>query len=102
MGWGINLLHTLQCHLQNKMLPIKQLLFKFRNLTNTEKEKKEVVVNFFKKNGILVGFQQVVISKNTIFIKAPPIIKTEVLLKKEIILTQIRENASLNNILNII
>lgn len=84
------------------MIPIKQLLFKFKNLTNTEKEKKETIVCVFKKNDIPVGFQQIIISKNTIFIKVPPIIKTEVLFKKEIILTQIKDISGLNNISNII
>lgn len=97
-----NLLHILQCRLQNKMLQIKQLLFKFKNLTNTEKDKKEAVVHVFKNNNIPIRLQQIVISKNTIFIKVSPIIKTEVLLKKETILTQIKEISSLNNILNII
>lgn len=83
------------------MLQISQLLARFKNVTNTEKAKKEAVVEVFKKNNIPITLQQVSISKNTVFIKTQPIIKTELLFKKEIILVQIKKITGLTNILNI-
>ncbi|MBI5400943.1 MAG: hypothetical protein HZB12_02420 [Candidatus Yonathbacteria bacterium] len=83
------------------MLPISQLLARFKNLTNTEKVKKETIVEVFKKNNIPITLQQISISKNTIFVKAPPIIKTELFLKKEAILAHLKNIPNLANISHI-
>lgn len=83
------------------MLQINQLLDRFKNLTNTEKVKKELIVEILSKNKIPTTLQQISISKNTIVIKTPPVIKTEVLLKKETILQQIKKIPGLANISNI-
>lgn len=83
------------------MLPIHQLLARFKNLTNTEKVKKELVVEVFIKNKIPITLKQISFSKDTVFVKVPPIIKTELLFKKEEILTEIQKIPGLGNISNI-
>ena len=72
------------------MIPIQQLLLRFKNITNTDKIKKEVIVNIFKKNKIPITVQQISFSKNSVIINVSPIIKTEFLLKKESINHQIK------------
>lgn len=72
------------------MIPLEQLLARFKNLTNTEKAKKELVCGAIKKIiGITIPTSTVSISKNTVFFKVSPIIKTEILLKKQEILVDI-------------
>lgn len=83
------------------MLPLNQLLARFKNLTNTEKVKKELAVEVFIKNKIPVTLKQISFSKETLFVKVPPIIKTELLFKKEELLTEIQKIPGLGNILNI-
>ncbi|MEK7569066.1 MAG: hypothetical protein AAB497_03055 [Patescibacteria group bacterium] len=83
------------------MLPIHQLLARFKNLTNTEKVKKELAVEVFIKNKVPVTIKQISFSKDTIFAKVPPIIKTELLFKKEELLTEIQKIPGLTNISNI-
>jgi hypothetical protein len=73
------------------MLPIHQLLERFKNLTNTEKVKKQLVAEVLVNNKTPVSVNQISLSKNTIFIKTSPIIKTEILLKKEEILKEIQK-----------
>ncbi|MEK7092008.1 MAG: hypothetical protein AAB907_00120, partial [Patescibacteria group bacterium] len=70
------------------MLQLSQLLERFKGLTNTDKVKKQLIVEIFKKNNIPININQINISKNTIFIKTQPIIKTEIILKKEEILKE--------------
>jgi hypothetical protein len=84
------------------MIPLEQLLARFKNLTNTEKVKKELVCNNLSKiTGLTVPSSCIFFSKNTIFFKIPPIIKTEVLLKKREIITHIRTIPGLNHISDI-
>ncbi|HAT68262.1 MAG: hypothetical protein A2481_03745 [Candidatus Yonathbacteria bacterium RIFOXYC2_FULL_47_9] len=72
------------------MIPLEQLLTRFKSLTNTEKVKKELACDGIKKIiGITIPVSTISVSKNTIFLKVPPIIKTEVLLKKQEILADI-------------
>lgn len=84
------------------MLQINQFLSRFKNIKNTEQEKKSIVLEILIKNGIPATIKQVVISKNTILFKVQPIIKTEILLKKEVILLQIKKNHCFNNITNLL
>ena len=72
------------------MIPIQQLLLRFKKITNTDKIKKEVIVDIFKKNNIPLTVQQISFLKNSIIINVSPIIKTEFLLKKESINHQIK------------
>lgn len=73
------------------MLQLSDLLSRFKNLTNTEKVKKELIATEISKIiGVPIGHHQISFSKNTIFIKVPPIIKTEILLKKPQILETIK------------
>ena len=83
------------------MLPLHQLLARFKNLTNTEKVKKELAMEVFVKNKIPVTLKQISFSKDAIFVKVPPIIKTELLFKKEEVLTEIQKIPGLTNISNI-
>ncbi|HBH71843.1 MAG: hypothetical protein UU88_C0010G0006 [Parcubacteria group bacterium GW2011_GWC1_42_11] len=83
------------------MLKLNQLLERFKNLTNNEKVRKQLIVEVLVNNEIPININQISISKNTIFIKTKPIIKTEVLLKKEKILKQIKEIGCLSFISNI-
>ena len=72
------------------MIPLQQLLLRFKNITNTDKIKKEVIVDIFKKNNIPLTVQKISFLKNSIIINVSPIIKTEFLLKKESINHQIK------------
>lgn len=83
------------------MLPLNQLLGRFVNLTNSEKAKKQLVVDLLLSKKIPININQITISKNTLFIKTPPIIKTEVLLKKEDILKEVKKIPKLGIISNI-
>lgn len=83
------------------MLPIQQLLGRFKNLTNTDKAKKQLIIEILTENKIPIQFQQIHILRNTLFIKTQPIIKTEILLKKEEIIRKINKIKGLENILDI-
>lgn len=80
------------------MLPIHQLLNRFKNLTNTEKAKKQLIVEILANNKLPVNINQISIVKNTLFIKTPPIIKTEILFKQEEILKQIQKIQGLTTV----
>lgn len=79
------------------MIPIQQLLARFKNLKNTDKAKKELIVEVLLLNKIPASAKQISFSKKTILIKVPPIIKTEILLKKELLLEQIKKNLGEEN-----
>lgn len=84
------------------MIPLSQLLARFKSLSNIEKAKKEIVCEeILKIIGIQVKHNQVLFSKNTIFLKVQPIIKLEIILKKEEILKKIQSLNGLNYILDI-
>ncbi|MGB2580235.1 MAG: hypothetical protein WBC83_00905 [Minisyncoccia bacterium] len=83
------------------MLQLNQLLERFKNLTNNEKVRKQLIVEILINNEIPVNINNISILKTTLFIKTQPIIKTEVLLKKEKILKQIKEVSGLSFISNI-
>lgn len=83
------------------MLQLNQLLERFKNLTNTEKIKKQLIIEILEENKIPIKIDQISILKNTLFIKSKPIIKTEILLKKEEVIKQIQKITGLSNISNI-
>lgn len=83
------------------MLPLSNLLARFKNLTNTERVRKELICEVLKEFKIPLLHTQVSFSKNTVFIKAPPLIKTEVALKKSDILKKITTNTGLRHIQDI-
>lgn len=73
------------------MIPITELLLRFRNIKNTEKSKKEMICREIKETtGIIIEHKQVVFSKNIIMLKVKPIIKTEIFLKKEELMKRIK------------
>lgn len=73
------------------MLQINQLLERFKNLKNGDKVKKQLIKEVFDKKNIPINIDQISITKDIIFLKINPIVKTEVFLKKEEILRQIKE-----------
>lgn len=84
------------------MIPITQLLARFKNLSNTEKAKKEMVCEeIIKIVGIPLSHKQISFSKNTIFLKVQPIIKSEIFLKKEEILKKLQTLHGLTYLSNI-
>lgn len=83
------------------MIPLNQLLDRFKNLTNSEKVKKQLVVEILVKNKIPITIDQISFSKNAVFTKVPPIIKTEILFKKEDILKEVQKIPGLSLISNI-
>lgn len=85
-----------------KMLQLHQFLARFKNITNTEKAKKELLTTEISKViGVPITHQQISFSKNTIFIKVPPIIKAEILLKRSQILEIIKTLPGLSYISDI-
>lgn len=73
------------------MFKLSDLLSRFTGLTNTEKAKKELIASVYSDAiGSPITHNQISFSKNTIFIKTEPIIKTEIFLKKTQILETIK------------
>lgn len=83
------------------MIPLHQLLSRFKGLTNTEKIKKEEISKLLLLNGIPVKVREITFQKKILFIKTSPIIKTEIFLKKNEILEQINKNLGDDNFLEI-
>ncbi len=83
------------------MLQLLQLLSRFKNLTNTEKARKELLCELLKENQIPVTINQISFSKNTIFFKTHPLIKSELFLKKEDILKKIKNIPGFSGIVDI-
>jgi len=83
------------------MIPINQLLNRFKNLTNTDKVKKQLILEIINTYKIPLQIHQIQIIKTTIFLKTQPIIKTEILLKKTEILNEIKKISSFSNISDI-
>lgn len=83
------------------MIPINHLLERFKNLTNTDKAKKQLIVEVLTHYKIPATVNQIAIIKNTLYIKAQPIIKTEILFKKEEILEQVQKINGLSTISSI-
>ena len=77
------------------MIPLANLLSRFKNLTNTEKVKKILIIDTIKEVvGVLVNDKQISFSKKTIFLKTHLLIKTEILLKKTEILEKLKKTKS--------
>ncbi len=84
------------------MIPLTQLLARFKGLINTEKAKKEIVCEEISKIiGIQITHKQVFLSKNTIFLKVQPFVKLEIALKKEEILKKIQTLQGVSYIIDI-
>lgn len=83
------------------MFQINQFLDRFKNISNSEKIKKQLVAEILTKNNISVKLEQISFSKTTVFIKVSPIIKTEILLRKEEILSEIKNLPGLGTMSNI-
>lgn len=84
------------------MIPLSQLLVRFKGLTNTEKAKKQIVSE--EVSNILnfqIPLELISFSKNTLFIKVQPIIKTEIIIKKQEILKKIQSLPGLNHITDV-
>lgn len=83
------------------MRQLSQLLERFKNLTNTDKIKKQLIVEIIESNKIPINIDQITIKNNILFIKTQSIIKTEILINKEIILKEINKTKGIENITNI-
>lgn len=84
------------------MLHLSDLLSRFKGISNTEKAKKEVVAQELSSIiGVPITQQQITISKNTLLLKVQPIIKSEVMLKKDEILQKIKNISGLSHITTI-
>ncbi len=78
------------------MIPITDLLSRFKNLTNTEKVKKDLVGEIITEIiGVPINNKQISFSKKTIFLKTHPLIKTEILFKKKEILEKLKDTKPL-------
>ena len=73
------------------MIPIQQLLERFKNLPNTEKIKKGKIIEIFNNAKIPIKINQITLSKKIILVKAPPIIKTEIKFQEKELLNQIKK-----------
>lgn len=84
------------------MIPLIDLLTRFKNLTNTDKAKKEIICKEIKNiTGVIIDFKNIILSKNIIILKLNPIIRTEILLKKQEILKNIKSSKNMSYILDI-
>ena len=84
------------------MLPIADLLSRFKNLTNTEGVKKKLITEEIQNIvGFVVDKSAISFSKNTVFITVNPLYKTEILLKKDEILKKIQKIPGLEYINNL-
>jgi len=83
------------------MFQINQFLDRFKNISNSEKVKKQLVTEILTKNNIPVKIEQISFSKTTVFIKVSPIIKTEILFRKDEILKEIKNLPGLGTMSNI-
>lgn len=72
------------------MIPLHQLLERFVGVTNTEKTKKQIIINELKNKNIHIELHNIKFSKNSIIIQASPIIKTEIMLVKQEILDELK------------
>ncbi len=84
------------------MIPITDLLSRFKNLSNTEKMKKILISEIISGVvPVLVNDKEVSFVKKTIFLKIHPLKKTEILLKKTEILEKLKRIESLAYFSNI-
>lgn len=81
------------------MLQLSDLLARFAGITNTDKAKKELVGQELARIiGVSVSPQQIHISKNILILKVQPIVKSEILLKKDEVLQGIKKIPALGHI----
>ena len=73
------------------MIPLHALLDRFKGVTNTEKGKKQTIINELKTRNIDISLKNITFSKNTIVIHAAPIIKTEIMFIKQDILEKLKQ-----------
>lgn len=84
------------------MIPLIDLLARFKNLTNTDKAKKEIISKEINNLiGIIIDVKNIVLSKNIIILKVNPVIRTEILLKKQEILKNLKNSKNMSYISDI-
>ena len=84
------------------MIPLSQLLLRFKSLTNTEKVKKQIISEELSNIlGFQIPLEVVSFSKNTLFLKVQPIIKSEIFLRKIEIIKKIQSLPGLGYIQDI-
>ena len=84
------------------MLPISDLLERFKGVTSTEKARKEIILQDINKIvPIKLPHTAITITKNSIILNCSPIIKTEILLKKKEVLEGVQKYKNLSHLLDI-
>lgn len=84
------------------MFKLVDFLTRFKGLTNTEKAKKELIAEVCASAvGAPITHNQISFSKNIIFVRAHPIIKTELALKRGDILTRINALPGMQSVTDI-
>lgn len=84
------------------MLHLANLLLRFKGITNTDKAKKEIISQELTQTlNFTITHQQVIFSKNTLILKVQPIIKSEIMLRKDEILQKIKNISGLSHITTI-
>ena len=79
------------------MIPLTELLSRFKNITNTDKSKKELVGRLINEViGITIDHKKIIFSKDIIFLKINPVIKTEILLNKQAVIKKIKTKKELS------
>lgn len=75
------------------MIGIKDLLLKFNNILLSEGIKKKIIINIiFEITNLKIKSENIKIKNNIIYLNIKPIYKNEMLLKKELILSKLKEN----------
>ena len=84
------------------MIPLSKLLLRFKSLTNTEKVKEQIISEELSNIlGFQIPLEVVSFSKNTLFLKVQPIIKSEIFLRKIEIIKKIQSLPGLGYIQDI-
>ena len=81
------------------MLDVSSFLEKFKHLIETDRSMKDSVINsVFKVLSFKLAENNITVKGGTITIKANPVLKSEIFMKKELILEEIRTSSGNKNI----
>ncbi len=74
------------------MIEIKDLLLNFKNLLVSEEAKKEIIANVIKETtGIKIASENIDFKKGVLRLETKPIYRNEIFMKREQILTKLKE-----------
>lgn len=83
------------------MIPLSNLLARFSGLRNTEKDIKNTIIALFQEEQIPLTLKQITLTKTSVRFSVPPIIKTEILLKKDVYIKKLQAIPGLSGITSI-